>query len=640
MTHATTYMDVRSALASNDLEILGDVLSDASINERHQSILEAIQHFVLTLRDTSFLSNDIFDTVAEFIINHNLTGQLYRSRRGMRGCRIDKRFIDFYRFCIFLNRRHGLPPELNVRDEQSTPISIAMRLRTGGTATGEEISRALAGTRPDFVRDWIYRACAEENCYLPEIIEHIQSLADLESLLHELSIAGPLLGEVYEVSEALATKVVSMLSNASFSARQIEDTGFGEIIDAPITLPDLVIGSKILRSDIEAFNSRFIFRTKNGYLGFGTLGIGLGQYAICCERDKQLLLSHSGVAPSTAHIPAFLRFDLNALEQLSRSDALLINPNFSRLGDCLDRFSFVHELLVHTKNSPAGLMKNLDILESVQENFISPVQYSLVSDQIGTYTIGALRARKFDRHYINSCHFRNNTDRRLSFTKKMVKSLAGNGGSDIPSLTLQTLRTAGFFIVHFAIEAEKRAFKNQWDVLAQIIIYLRMRGIDKLVMLNSGLTSVAGTANDNISGFETNWPEKIINALPSEYRANAFVPMDLHMQKVDLKARAISKADFFIGGLVTATLIPTAAGIPSLVIGSKTALSDKYRWPSGRQTYFVPASSSSDSLSEKGKNVAAHLQSQYMSYEIDRETLYDRLKEVLDIAVCRWEKFQ
>ena len=105
-----------------------------------------------------------------------------------------------------------------------------------------------------------------------------------------------------------------------------------------------------------------------------------------------------------------------------------------------------------------------------------------------------------------------------------------------------------------------------------------------------------------------------------------------------IEAQAIAMADFFLGGLVTATLIPTSVGVPSLVIGSKTALSDEHRWPSGERTFFVPRSSSTDVLSEQAKRVPANLHAQYMSYEIDRDVLYSRLTESLGVAINRWRK--
>lgn len=636
--HLTTYMDVRSALASNDVKILESNLTRALINERLPTVLEAVKDFSITLKDPRLISDDFFDQLASFLITHKLIGQLYRVRRNMRGCPTDSRFIDFYRLCFFESRGHRRLKPVMTEDCRETPISIAMRLKTGGTATNQAVARALSATPPTFARDWIYRAASgEQISLLPTVVQHVQTLADLESLLHELSIAGPLFGKIHLVTSTLSSKISFILSSASFRAREIRESSFGEIIDQHIPIPEAVINNKIMRSDVEAFNSRFIFKTADGYLAFGTLGIGLGQYAIYYDGTRQILLSQDGVTPSTAHIPAFLRLDLTALDKLSKSDILLINPNFSRLGDCLDRFSFVNALVERAKVCPAHLI-NINLLESVQDNFILPQTHNASDGGVKIQSIADLRSRRFERHYINSCHFRNNVDRRFSFSKGMVRALACKDKFDSPSMVLQNLRNNGYFVVHFAIEAEKRAFKNQWEVLSQIIVLLRKLGISKIVMLNSGLTSVANSARSAISEFETTWPEKIIELLPSEYRENAFVPIDLHLRSVDRKARAISMAHFFIGGLVTATVIPSSAEIPSLIIGSKTALSDEYRWPSGQDSFFIPQSFSTDVLSDQGKCVPSHLQGQYMSYEIDREALYLRLSEALSCAVQRWHK--
>jgi len=634
------YMDVRSALASNNALAVKSALSKALLDERQQSALEAITDAVVVLDDTSSINDDVFDLVAEFIVTQKLFDRIYRTRRKMRRIKVDRRFIDLYSFCIREVRRYSRLPALSADDQRATAISIAMRLKVGAVATEQEVKLALGAKRPAFVRDWIYRAAAGANQeHLPAVIQHVETLAELESLLHEMSISGPLYGKVHTISSLLASTIAHILSSAHFRAREISKSGFGEAVDHPRELPKVIVGSTLMRSDVEAFNSRFVFETAGSYLAFGYLGIGLGYYVVVYEGNRQVLLSSKGVTPNPAHIPGFLRLDLAALKQLSKSQTVLLNPNFSRLGDCLDRFSFVNELVERAKICPAGLSK-VNILESVNDNFILPQKHVASSGGITVTPVSDLQSKRFDWHYVNSCYFRNNFDRRLSFSKGMVRALSSRDQFDSHSLILSNLRSHGYFVVHFAIEAEKRAFKNQWEVLAQIIMLLRRSGIDKIVMLNSGLTSVAAAGKPMVTEFETAWPERIVGLLPSEYGKNAFVPLDLHMRNVDRKARAIAMADFFIGGLVTATMIPSSVGVTSLLVGSKTALSDEYRWPAGERTFFVPSYSSTDVLSEQAKNVPAKLHAQYMSYEVDREVLYSRLTESLEVAINRWRKLK
>lgn len=633
-----TYMDVRSALASSNALAVNSALSKALLDERRQSALEAIKDAVVLLNDTGSISDDVFDLVAEFVVTQKLFGRFYRTRRQMRRLKVDRRFIDLYSFCIREVRRPVKLPVLSADDQRATAISIAMRLKAGAVATEQEVALALRANRPAFVRDWIYRAAAGAKPeHLPTVIQHVETLADLESLLHELSISGPLYGKIHTISSSLSSKIAHVLSNAPFRAREISESGFGEAVDHLRDLPKVIVGSKLMRSDVEAFSSRFVFETAGGYLAYGTLGIGLGYYAVLYDGNRQVLLSQGGVTPNPAHILSFLRLDQAALEQLSKSETVLLNPNFPRLGDCLDRFSFVNELVERSKVAPAGLSK-INILESVHDNFILPQAHTASSGGMTVFPVSDLRSKRFDQHYINSCYFRNNVDRRLSFSKGMVRSLSSRDQFDSQYMILRNLRSHGYFVVHFAIEAEKRAFKNQWEVLAQTIMLLRRSGIDKIAMLNAGLTSVAAAAKPAVTEFEAAWPERVVGLLPSEYRKNAFVPVDLHMRSVDRKAQAIAMADFFLGGLVTATLIPTSVGVPSLVIGSKTALSDEHRWPSGERTFFVPRSSSTDVLSEQAKRVPANLHAQYMSYEIDRDVLYSRLTESLGVAINRWRK--
>ncbi|WP_323615047.1 hypothetical protein [Pseudomonas putida] len=631
-------MDVRSALTSNNALAVKSALSKALFDERRQAALEAIKDAIVLQEDPSSISDETFDQVAEFIVTEKLFHRLPRIRRSMRRQKLDRRFIDFYSFCISEMRKTVKLPALSTVDQRGTAISIAMRLKSGGDATEQEVAFALSTNPPSFVRDWIYRAAAGAKPeHLPRVIQHVKTLIDLESLLHELSIAGPLHGKIHTVSSTLASKITDILLNAPFRACEIRESGFEKAVGHPCTLPKITVGTKLMRSDVEAFNSRFVFETADGYLAFGTLGIGLGQYAVLYDGIRQVLLSLEGMTPSPAHIPGFLRLDQAALKQLSKSETVLLNPNFPRLGDCLDRFSFITELVERSKVPSSGLSK-FNILDSVNDNFILPQTHNASRGGLTVYSISDLRSKRFDRHYINSCYFRNNVDRRLSFSKTMVRSLSSRDQFDSQAMILRGLRSHGYFIVHFAIEAEKRAFNNQWDVLAQIIVLLRKSGIDKIVMLNSGLTSVAAATNPAVTEFETNWPEKIIGLLPSEYRNNAFAPVDLHMRSVDRKAQAIATADFFIGGLVTATLIPTSAEVPSLVIGSKTSLSDEYRWPSGEWTFFVPSFASTDVLSEQAKSVPANLHAQYMSYEINSDILYSRLTESLTVAIIRWRK--
>lgn len=633
-----TYMDVRSAIASNDALVVKSALSKALADERQQSALEAIKDAVIFLRNTGTMGNEVFDLVAEFIITQKLFSRFYRQRRQMRGLQIDRRFVDLYSFCIRETRKSIRLPALSTNDQKATPISIAMRLKVGAVATEQEVALALKADCPAFVRDWIYRAVAEAKPEsLSTVIEHVKTLADLESLLHELSVSGPLQGTMHLVCNALSSKISDIICSTPFHARAINEDGFGEAAVYSSALPQVLIGSQLMRSDIEAFNSRFIFKTASGYLAYGVLGIGLGHYVTLYEEDRQTLLSQGGVTPNTAHIQSFIRLDKIALEQLSKSDKVLINPNFPRLGDCLDRFSFVNDLVERSKAFSAGLSK-INILASVRDNFISPQSHIANHDGMAVVPVPELTSRRFDWNYINSCYFRNNIDRRLSFSRSMVRSLSSKDEFDNPSLILKNLRSNGYFVVHFAIEAEKRAFKNQWEALAQIIMILRRSGIEKIAMLNSGLTCVIAAAKPALTEFEMDWPEKIIGFLPPEYHKNAFVPVDLHMRSIDRKARAIAMADFFLGGLVTPTLIPTSVGVPSLITGSKSALSDKYRWPSGEQTFFVPGSSSTDMLSEQAKSAPAHLHAQYMSYEIDRDVLYSKLTESLEVAINRWRK--
>ncbi|WP_373407760.1 hypothetical protein ACEPWQ_02775 [Leclercia adecarboxylata] len=634
------YMDVRSALASNNALAVKSALSKALLDERQQSALEAITDAVVFLDDTSSINDDVFDLVAEFIVTQKLFNRIYRTRRKMRRLKVDRRFIDLYSFCIYEVRRSARLPALLVNDQRATAISIAMRLKIGAAANEQEVALALRANRPAFVRHWIYRAAAGANPeHLPAVIQQVETLADLESLLHELSISGPLYGKIHTISSSLSSKIAHILSSAHFRASGISESGFGEAVDHLRDLPKVTVGSKLMRSDVEAFNSRFGFETTDSYLAFGSLGIGLGYYAVVYEGNRQVLLSQGGVTPNPAHIPGFLRLDRTALEQLSKSEKILLNPNFSRLGDCLDRFSFVNELVERAKICPARLSK-VNILESVNDNFILPQKHVASSGGITVTPVSDLQSKRFDWHYVNSCYFRNNIDRRLSFSRSMVRSLSSRDQFDSQSMILSNLRNHGYFVVHFAIEAEKRAFKNQWEVLAQTIMLLRRSGIDKIAMLNSGLTSVAAAEKPAVTEFEAAWPERVIALLPSEYRKSAFVPLDLHMRNVDRKARAITMSDFFIGGLVTATLIPSSTGVTSLLVGSKNALSDEYRWPAGERTFFVPSSSSTDVLSEQAKNVPAKLHAQYMSYEVNRDVLYSRLTESLEVAINRWRKLK
>lgn len=636
--HLVTYMDVRSALASNNTNSIRTTLLRAHLDERRQCALEAITDFLPQVEDTRIISNETFDAIADFIITQKLFGSLYKLRKKLLNSYADRRFVDFYNFCIFEKRPHASVPLLTTEDDKHTSISVALRLKAGISATKEEIASALNSNCPAFARDWIYRAAAGAHPeYLSTVIRHVQNLADLESLLHELTIYGPLYGGVHHVTEELSEKVNEILLKAPLRARKINEGGFGEAIEISQELPRAIVGSKLMRSDVEAFNSRFVMRTQSGYLAYGFLGIGLGQYAVIYDGSCQTLLSLQGVTPNPAHIPSFLKLDQAALSQLADSDSILLNPNFPRLGDCLDRFSFVSDIVETSKKSPAGLSK-VNILESISDNFISPQKHVNNSNGVNLYSIADVRNKKFETHYINSCHSRNNIDRRFSLSKKMIKALASKDPFDGLCMTIENLKSNGYFIFHFAIESEKRSFNNQWEALAQAILLIRRSGIDKIVMLNSGLTSKANASNAKIMEFELDWPEKVGSLLPREYQKNAFVPIDLHMTAVDRKARAISMADFFIGGLVTATLLPTASGVPSLIIGSKTSLSDEYRWPSGEQTYFVPRSSSTEMLSDQANGVSSELHGQYMSYSIDRETLYSRLAQVLNLAISRWYK--
>ncbi len=633
-----TYMDVRSALASNDTNAVKTTFLKAHLEERRQCATEAIKDFLLQTKDTNLISNEIFDLAAEFIINQKLFTNLYKLRKKMRRVKIDRRFIDFYKFCISEEKQAASQPSIITDDDRNTPISVAMRIKAGFTATKEEITHALSSNCPAFARDWIYRAAAGAHPeYLSTAINHVNTLSDLESLLHELSIYGPLYGGIHSITKELSDKVNEVILKAPLRARKINEGGFGDAFESPRELPKVIVGSKLMRSDLEAFNSRFVMQTTSGYLAYGFLGIGLGQYAVIYDGSCQTLLSLDGVTPSPAHIPSFLKLDSAALDQLLSSDTILLNPNFSRLGDCLDRFSFVSEIVEASKKSTAGLSR-VNILESISDNFISPQKHVANSNGVNLYSVADVRSKKFERHYINSCHSRNNIDRRFSLSKKMVKALSSKDPFDSQCMTIENLKSNGYFILHFAIESEKRSFKNQWEVLAQAIVSIRRSGISKIVMLNSGLTSKANASNPKIVEFESDWPERICKLLPPEHQKNAFIPIDLHMMTVDRKARAISMSDFFIGGLVTATLLPTASGVPSLIIGSKTSLSDEYRWPSGEQTFFVPRSSSTEMLSDQAKSVSADLHGQYMSYAIDRETLYSRLAEALSVAIRRWHR--
>lgn len=126
--------------------------------------------------------------------------------------------------------------------------------------------------------------------HLPTVIQHVETLADLESLLHELSISGPLYGKIHTISSSLSSKIAHVLSNASFRAREISESGFGEAVDHLRDLPKVIVGSKLMRSDVEAFrNAGLRDRRRLSRLWYA----GHRAWVLCCSlrRNRQVLLS-------------------------------------------------------------------------------------------------------------------------------------------------------------------------------------------------------------------------------------------------------------------------------------------------------------------------------------------------------------
>lgn len=101
-----------------------------------------------------------------------------------------------------------------------------------------------------------------------------------------------------------------MSSQRSFPVLiEISESGFGEAVDHLRDLPKVIVGSKLMRNDVEAFSNRFMARPQAAISLMVRWASGLGTMLFFTTGIDEVLLSQGGVTPNPAHILSFLRLD-------------------------------------------------------------------------------------------------------------------------------------------------------------------------------------------------------------------------------------------------------------------------------------------------------------------------------------------